>query len=533
MKKKKKVKIIITPRFRKLRIFTIINLLLLAVNTASYFFVSRYSVELSQASDILYCLKICPVGETCNVGICANPPSVTTSVATNIAESQALGNGSVDTNGGSDITERGFVLALHSSPTTADTKFIVSGTTGSLTQLFTSLSSGITYYYRVYATNGAYTSYGEVASFTTASASTTGVSSIWGASGAFISPLYLPLGLIPKEEMVRNLNPNLPSEPPEPVYNTIKNIQLSRGVSMPVNIPVNLARPVQAVFPNTYITFQGETNIKDAIIIIRSNMLQGVNATTVADSEGKWKWIVPKILPPGNYSFTALAMSPVNANVRHTARMKFFIEPQKKIFIPYVFQPRKNSYRFTLISENITPTNDENTTVDEKTIVMETKIQAPEEGLFPTNQIALDTKIINLDGKKKIVPMEATIKDSQGKTVAQLKKNVSLKGIAKEETRFVMDKRIMPGEYVATTEMNYDDKKVISSDSFTVVPGTITLPSGFTINIKGLEDGLFSGIFILTVMLIIFFILFYREYIRSKNASKIAENDLWTDKEII
>lgn len=522
-----------TKGFHRVRAFIALNIALLILNLFSYFFVSRYSVELSQAQDILYCLKICTIGETCDVGICANPPSVTTSVATNIAESEALGNGSVDTDGGSGIIERGFVLALHASPTTADTQYIVMGTIGSFTQLFTSLSSGITYYYRVYATNGAYISYGEVASFTTASesAGTAGVSVLIGAPGPFISPFFAPLGLIPREELVRTLQPNPLSEPLAP-YNTIKNIQLSRGVS----ISVNPARPVQTIFPDTYITFQGETNIRDAIIIIRSNMLQGADATTVADSEGKWKWIVPKILAPGNYSFIALAMSPVNANVRHTAKMEFFIESQKTFFIPYIFQSRKNSYSFTLISDNIT-TNNEKATADEKTIVMETEIQVPEEGFFPTNRITLDTKIINFDGKKKIVPMKVIIKDSQGKTVAQQEKDVSLGGIAEEETRIVMNTRLVPGEYIATTEMNQDNRKIISSNSFTVVPGTITLPSGFTINVRGLENGLFSGMLILIAMLILFFILLYREYIKSKNAQSLAEGildkDLWQDKDII
>lgn len=100
-------------------------------------------------------------------------PTVTDSAATAITTSQATGNGNVTSDGGSPITERGFVLSTSVNPTTADTKYVGSGTTGAYTTpAMTGLSSGTTYHYRAYAINAIGTSYGTDQVFITAVAPT-------------------------------------------------------------------------------------------------------------------------------------------------------------------------------------------------------------------------------------------------------------------------------------------------------------------------------------------------------------------------
>ncbi len=96
-------------------------------------------------------------------------PTVTDTAATAITTSQATGNGNVTSDGGSPITERGFVLSTSLNPTTADTKYVGSGTTGAYTTpAMTGLSSGTTYHYRAYAINAIGTSYGTDQVFITA-----------------------------------------------------------------------------------------------------------------------------------------------------------------------------------------------------------------------------------------------------------------------------------------------------------------------------------------------------------------------------
>ncbi len=99
-------------------------------------------------------------------------PTVTTSSADTIATTSANGNGNVTSDGGGTITERGFVLSTSSNPTTSDTKFTESGTTGAYSGSMTGLSNNTLYHYRAYAINSAGTSYGADTTFTTKVAST-------------------------------------------------------------------------------------------------------------------------------------------------------------------------------------------------------------------------------------------------------------------------------------------------------------------------------------------------------------------------
>jgi hypothetical protein len=67
--------------------------------------------------------------------------------------------GDVTSNGGSSVTERGFVYSTNPNPTISDSKVVVGTGTGSFTGTTPALTSG-TYYFRAYATNSTGTSYG-------------------------------------------------------------------------------------------------------------------------------------------------------------------------------------------------------------------------------------------------------------------------------------------------------------------------------------------------------------------------------------
>lgn len=95
------------------------------------------------------------------------PPTLTTNPVTNVAITTATANGEVVSDGGNTITERGFVLSTSPSPTTSNTKFVVSGTTGSYSGSITGLTAGTTYYIRAYAITSFGTGYGLDESFVT------------------------------------------------------------------------------------------------------------------------------------------------------------------------------------------------------------------------------------------------------------------------------------------------------------------------------------------------------------------------------
>ena len=87
-------------------------------------------------------------------GTANTAPVVTSSAATSVAATTATLNGSVTSDGGSTVTERGFVYKTSSGVTIADNKTTVSGTTGSYTLPLTGLTGGTTYYFKAYAING-------------------------------------------------------------------------------------------------------------------------------------------------------------------------------------------------------------------------------------------------------------------------------------------------------------------------------------------------------------------------------------------
>lgn len=90
---------------------------------------------------------------------------------TQITHTTAQLNGStqVSLQGDQTIIERGFVLSTEAYPRISDTKFIVSGTTGTMLNALTGLNPGIRYYYRAYGINANGVSYGDQFTFLTLS----------------------------------------------------------------------------------------------------------------------------------------------------------------------------------------------------------------------------------------------------------------------------------------------------------------------------------------------------------------------------
>ena len=97
-------------------------------------------------------------------------PTVVTKSVSNITESGASLSGSVTSDGGATVTERGFVYSQNKNPSVGGSG-VVKITSGKGTGSFTALAEGLeadtTYHVRAYAVNSVGTSYGEDISFTT------------------------------------------------------------------------------------------------------------------------------------------------------------------------------------------------------------------------------------------------------------------------------------------------------------------------------------------------------------------------------
>jgi large repetitive protein len=94
-------------------------------------------------------------------------PTVTTQAADLVGATVARGNGTVSDDGGHTITERGVCIKTSANPTTADTKFTTTGTTGVYTVAMSSLTVTQLYYAKAYAINSDGTAYGSQVTFTT------------------------------------------------------------------------------------------------------------------------------------------------------------------------------------------------------------------------------------------------------------------------------------------------------------------------------------------------------------------------------
>jgi hypothetical protein len=97
------------------------------------------------------------------------PVTLATYAVTEITQNTAVANGEIMDDGGETITERGFVWALTTNPTTLDNKVIVAGTLGTYSGDMDSLTEATLYYVRAYAIADGVISYGENRTFTTAS----------------------------------------------------------------------------------------------------------------------------------------------------------------------------------------------------------------------------------------------------------------------------------------------------------------------------------------------------------------------------
>lgn len=87
-------------------------------------------------------------------------PSVSTLTSTSVTNTSMTIRGNVTSDGGGTITERGFYFGTDLYTATNNTKYTVSGTTGTFSRSMTGLSPGVTYGIWAYATNSVGTTLG-------------------------------------------------------------------------------------------------------------------------------------------------------------------------------------------------------------------------------------------------------------------------------------------------------------------------------------------------------------------------------------
>jgi len=96
-----------------------------------------------------------------------DPPSVTTTPVFNVSDVFAVSGGTIITDGGGTVTQRGVCWDTVSNPTTTSTVQLQGSGSGAFVSIITGLTPGRKYYLRAFATNSAGTAYGAENSFTT------------------------------------------------------------------------------------------------------------------------------------------------------------------------------------------------------------------------------------------------------------------------------------------------------------------------------------------------------------------------------
>ena len=113
----------------------------------------------------------------------ATVPELTTVAVTDVTLNSAVSGGTIESDGGEDITEKGVCWRTTTGPTIADSKTSDGNGSANFTSNMVGLAEGTPYYVRAYATNSVGTAYGNELSFTTtqvtgAVVTTTEVSSV-------------------------------------------------------------------------------------------------------------------------------------------------------------------------------------------------------------------------------------------------------------------------------------------------------------------------------------------------------------------
>ena len=97
----------------------------------------------------------------------ATEPTLTTADVTDITLNSAVSGGTITSDGGEEILEKGVCWSTMQSPTIADTKTMDGNGSGNFTSNLVGLDEGTPYYVRAYATNSVGTGYGNEVTFTT------------------------------------------------------------------------------------------------------------------------------------------------------------------------------------------------------------------------------------------------------------------------------------------------------------------------------------------------------------------------------
>lgn len=365
-----------------------------------------------------------------------------------------------------------------------------------------------------------------------------------------ISPITTPIGLVSQEQIGNAL---VLAESAVPIYNEIKTINITFDTT--VDTAIDMVSEVDSipvvaneipVIPasassggGSLLTFQGKTNIKNAIIIITLTSPQTFYATTRADDNGNWDWTPPENLLPGKHRLVVMAMSPSNAQIRQVYEMRFYVEaPLEEVAPaePDISEPE--APESIIPGELLPPEKLSPIEITKDIYILDLEVVPEEERIQPGSEISLVAEVASLN---PIVEEEVTLvftinKNPNGRLIFKDKDILTLKDRVSVIKRLELKKTIEPGNYIATVQLTKKDITYLTSVGFIVkekeTESVVLLPGGIIVRQTEAQKGLFTSFIFLSLLLFFFVLLLWREYQQAKREVQITGRDLWRDGQI-
>lgn len=516
-----------------------------------YGFVIGPAVFRGEAAQTLLCLRICAQGVSpCLPTTCANPAAATTQAVTAIAQTSATGNGTVTSDGGDTVTDRGMALATTTEPTTDDTVYVASTAgTGSYSVSLISLTAATKYYVRAYATNGVGTSYGSTVNFTTLSVSG---STTPPPSGGSSAPSSGNLGKEPKNETK--------PEPKKPIADLLvpsKNVDNKPHVAFGVIEDIAGKKHVKTndtgrqTFSIKHPVFKGTTNIKNAHILIALYSAV-VYATVDADAQGNWIWVASPSLADGEHTIVILAVSPDDQSVAVSANYTFIVATETPAPVtqpPATTPPSSNTNTQTSTPSQIPTTGEPSPAtggtsggVPEVTFTPETPVPGYTHDYVVNVQVLSKPEDINKQGSVDIktevvsfnpdvtepVQMTYTLYNSEGTQLFKEQKSITVTDKTVDYSRAVTSQPLEPGNYVVDVQMQFKGKSVGTSKVFEVKSYKVIDVPLIAVTERQLILGIQRSTTVVGLLLFVFLLLLYRERRFVRRATRqVNDTDLF------
>ncbi len=260
-------------------------------------------------------------------------------------------------------------------------------------------------------------------------------------------------------------------------------------------------------------TFQGSTDIPNAIIFLEVHSFRIIRATTYADAAGRWSWAAQESISPGVHNLWMIVQDPQDAAIIAEVQFDFYIDQLA------LTKPRASLSK----SQNlISLPADKSGNLFDLLVSIPTQFQS----VAPGDDLVANIKLINFGsaGNPVDVTIQYLVEDADGKIIVESSQTVAVATQLSILKTFHTNPAIKAGIYKLTVRVPSKDVVAVSSVNFEI-QGAPVIPVGSAgkVNITFLYQTLLA-------LLFLFALVAYYEYnkvsVLTHFIRKVDENDL-------